>query len=119
MAPRAWQEISSPNPEIYALGVKELWDVPAAPNKVIHTLGWPLPRDAFGGSWCYPIGKKLVSFGLVVGLDYRRHSLDVHELTQQLKRHPLFEQILNGGELVEWGAKTLPEGGYHGAYVGA
>ncbi len=108
-----WQKVSSPNPQIYALGVKELWEVPRSLDAVIHTLGWPLPCDVFGGSFCYPMGEKLVSFGLVVGLDWPQHTLDVHELTQRLKTHPLFEEILSGGEMVEWGAKTIPEGGFH------
>jgi electron-transferring-flavoprotein dehydrogenase len=108
-----WQKIPSVNPQIYALGVKELWQVPRPLDAVIHTLGWPLPRDAFGGSWCYPMGEKLLSLGLVVGLDYRRHSLDVHDLLQRLKGHPLFAEILKGGELQEWGAKTIPEGGFY------
>jgi len=110
---RQWQKVDSPNPQIYALGVKELWEVKRPLDTVIHSMGWPLPRDAFGGSWVYPMGEKLVSLGLVVGLDYRQHTLDVHELTQQLKAHPLFAAILEGGELVEWGAKTIPEGGFY------
>ena len=108
-----WQEVPSDNPQIYALGVKELWEVPRPLREVIHTLGWPLPRDAFGGSWIYPMGGKLISFGLVVGLDYRDYSLDVHELTQRFKSHPMMRELLEGGELVEWGAKTIPEGGWH------
>jgi len=107
-----WQGVDAPNPQIYALGVKELWEVPSAPEHVIHTMGWPLPADAFGGSFCYPLGPRLVSLGLVVGLDYRPGSLDVHELTQRLKLHPLFGPIFAGGELQEWGAKTIPEGGW-------
>jgi electron-transferring-flavoprotein dehydrogenase len=105
--------IGSPNPQIYALGVKELWETKNPPHDVIHTMGWPLPNDAFGGSWLYPMGDDLVSLGLVVGLDYPRHSLDVHELTQRFKGHPLIRRHLEGGELVEWGAKTIPEGGLH------
>jgi electron-transferring-flavoprotein dehydrogenase len=108
-----WQKIGSKNPQIYALGVKELWETRKPLESVIHTLGWPLPGDAFGGSWCYPMGGNLVSLGLVVGLDYAQSSLDVHELTQHLKGHPLFREILQGGEMLEWGAKTIPEGGYH------
>ncbi len=108
-----WQGLSSTNPQIYALGVKELWEVARPLDRVIHTLGWPLPRDAFGGSWIYPMGEDLVSLGLVVGLDYRQASLDVHMLLQQFKEHPLLREILDGGEMVEWGAKTIPEGGYH------
>ncbi len=113
---RAWREregVSSPNPQIYALGVKELWRVARPPDRVVHTLGWPLPRDAFGGSFMYPLADDLVALGLVVGLDYRDASLDVHELLQRMKLHPLFRPALEGGEMLEWGAKTIPEGGYH------
>lgn len=108
-----WQGLSSTNPQIYALGVKELWEVARPLDRVIHTLGWPLPHDAFGGSWIYPMGEDLVSLGLVVGLDYRQARLDVHMLLQQFKEHPLVREILDGGEMVEWGAKTIPEGGYY------
>ena len=107
-----WRGVGSPNPQLFALGVKELWEVPRSLDAVIHTLGWPLPRDVFGGSWCYPMGERLVSLGLVVGLDYRDVTLDVHELLQRLKGHSLVREILSGGEMVEWGAKTIPEGGY-------
>ena len=110
---QAWQQVRSPNPQIYALGVKELWRTSKKLDGIVHTLGWPLPKNAFGGSWLYPMGDKTVSLGLVVGLDYRQSSLDVHNLTQQLKSHPLVREILDGGELLEWGAKTIPEGGYH------
>lgn len=105
--------IESPNPQIYALGVKELWQVSRRVDAVIHTLGWPLPSDAFGGSWLYPMGDDLASIGLVVGLDYRQSDLDVHVLLQRMKEHPLFAPYLEGGELVEWGAKTIPEGGFY------
>ena len=108
-----WQDVRSSNPQIYALGVKELWEVKRPLEAVIHTMGWPLPRDAFGGSFFYPMGENLVSLGLVVGLDYRQHNLDVHVLLQKLKMHPLFRRYLEGGELVEWGAKTIPEGGFY------
>jgi len=107
-----WQGVSSPNPQIFALGVKEVWKVARPLDRVIHTMGWPLPSDAFGGSWCYPQGEDQVSIGLVVGLDYHNARLDVHMLLQQMKLHPLFREILDGGELVEWGAKTIPEGGF-------
>jgi len=110
---RSWEGISSPNPQIYALGVKEVWEVKRPLDRVVHTLGWPLPSDAFGGSWMYPLGSNQVSLGLVVGLDYHDASLDVHELLQRMKLHPLFREQLEGGTLLEWGAKTIPEGGYH------
>jgi electron-transferring-flavoprotein dehydrogenase len=110
---RAWQQVGSPNPQIFALGVKEVWRVARPLDRIIHTLGWPLPLDAFGGSWCDPQGPDQVSLGLVVGLDYRDASLDVHQLMQRMKTHPLFRGILAGGELLEWGAKTIPEGGFY------
>lgn len=108
-----WQGIGSSNPQIFALGVKELWEAKRPLDKVIHTMGWPLPLDAFGGSWMYPMGGNLISLGLVVGLDYHQQTLDVHEMLQRMKLHPLFRQYLDGGELAEWGAKTIPEGGYY------
>jgi electron-transferring-flavoprotein dehydrogenase len=113
---QAWlqsQAVGSANPQIFALGVKELWQVEKPLDRVIHTLGWPLPRDAFGGSWMYPMGPDLVSLGLVVGLDYGQSTLDVHELLQRLKGHPLVREVLRGGECVEWGARTIPEGGFY------
>ena len=61
----------------------------------------------------YPLEPNLVALGLVVGLDYHDASLDVHALLQRMKQHPLFRPYLEGGEMVEWGAKTIPEGGYH------
>jgi len=108
-----WQDIGAANPQIFALGVKELWETKQPLDRVIHTMGWPLPRDAFGGSWLYPMESNLVSLGLVVGLDYHDAALDVHELLQRLKAHPLVRPLLDGSELVEWGAKTIPEGGYY------
>jgi len=108
-----WQKVTSDNPQIFALGVKELWETKRPLDRVIHTMGWPLPRDAFGGSFMYPLAPNLVALGLVVGLDYKDAALDVHELLQQLKQHPLFRPYLEGGELIEWGAKTIPEGGFY------
>jgi electron-transferring-flavoprotein dehydrogenase len=110
---REWQKIGSPNPQLYALGVKEVWQTRRPLDRVIHTLGWPLPPDAFGGSFLYPLGPDQVALGLVVGLDYHDARLDVHDLLQRLKLHPLFRQHLEGGQLLEWGAKTIPEGGYY------
>ena len=67
-----WQEVGSDNPQIYALGVKELWETKRPLDAVIHTLGWPLPTDAFGGSFCTRWSRTCVALGLVVGLDYKR-----------------------------------------------
>src|SRR6266545_5249616 len=108
-----WQKVPSENPQIFALGVKELWETKQPLDRLIHTLGWPLPTDAFGGSFIYPLEPNLVELGLVVGLDYRDAGLDVHLLLQRFKLHPLFRKYLAGGEMVEWGAKTIPEGGYY------
>ena len=113
---QAWrrdQAVGALNPQIYALGVKELWEVPRPLAHVVHTLGWPLPNSAFGGSFMYPMGDDLVALGLVVGLDYRQNTLDVHELLQRMKGHPLFREALAGGAMVEWGARTIPEGGWY------
>ncbi len=108
-----WQGVTSENPQIFALGVKEIWETRRPLDTIVHTLGWPVPTDAFGGSFMYPLESNLVALGLVVGLDYRDAALDVHELLQRMKLHPLFRQYLEGGEMVEWGAKTIPEGGYY------
>lgn len=106
--------IKSANPQIFALGVKEIWETKKPLDAIIHTLGWPLPNDAFGGSFMYPLTPNLVALGIVVGMDYRQTTLDVHMLLQKLKTNPLIRDYLEGGEMVEWGAKTIPEGGYYG-----
>jgi electron-transferring-flavoprotein dehydrogenase len=108
-----WQRVGSENPQIFALGVKEIWETKRPLEAIVHTMGWPLPTDAFGGSFLYPLEPTLVALGLVVGLDYSSAGLDIHVLLQQLKQHPLFRRYLEGGEMVEWGAKTIPEGGYY------
>ncbi len=105
--------ISSTNPQIFALAVKEIWETKRPLDAIVHTLGWPLPNDAFGGTFMYPLAPNVVAVGIVVGMDYRQTTLDVHQLLQKTKTHPLFRQQLEGGEMVEWGAKTIPEGGYH------
>src|SRR5690606_32063431 len=82
-----WQDIRSENPQIYALGVKEIWETRVPLDAVVHTLGWPLPADAFGGSFLYPLEPDVLALGLVVGLDYHETGLDPHGLLQQLKLH--------------------------------
>jgi electron-transferring-flavoprotein dehydrogenase len=103
------------DPQVWALGVKEIWKVARPLDRVIHTMGWPLRAGAkyreFGGSFIYPMGEDMVSLGMVVGLDYRDVDLSVHDLLQELKTHPLVRKILDGGERLAWGAKTIPEGG--------
>jgi electron-transferring-flavoprotein dehydrogenase len=108
--------LAGDNPQVWALGVKEVWRVAKPLDRVIHTMGWPLRGGAryreFGGSFIYPMGEDHVSLGLVVGLDYRDAELSVHDVLQELKTHKLVRKILAGGERVEWGAKTIPEGGF-------
>jgi electron-transferring-flavoprotein dehydrogenase len=103
-------------PQVWALGVKEVWEVPRSLERVIHTMGWPLRGGRkyreFGGSFIYPLGDSLVALGMVVGLDYADATLSVHDLLQELKGHPFVRRILEGGKRVAWGAKTIPEGGF-------
>jgi electron-transferring-flavoprotein dehydrogenase len=104
------------NPQVWALGVKEVWKVARPLRRVIHTMGWPLrpsPRwREFGGSFIYPMGDEMLTLGMVVGLDYRDAELSVHDLLQEFKTHPKIRRLLEGGERVQWGAKTIPEGGF-------
>jgi electron-transferring-flavoprotein dehydrogenase len=108
--------LAGENPQVWALGVKEVWKVAKPLDRVIHTMGWPLRGAAkfreFGGSFIYPMGEDHVTIGMVVGLDYRDVDLSVHDLLQELKTHPRIRSILEGGERVQWGAKTIPEGGF-------
>jgi electron-transferring-flavoprotein dehydrogenase len=108
--------LAGENPQVWALGVKEVWKLARPLDRVIHTMGWPLRAAAkyreFGGSFIYPMGDDMVTLGMVVGLDYRDVELSVHDLLQELKTHPLVRKLLDGGERVAWGAKTIPEGGF-------
>ncbi|MGH3035222.1 MAG: 4Fe-4S dicluster domain-containing protein [Gaiellaceae bacterium] len=105
-------------PQVWALGVKEVWEVPRPLNRVMHTMGWPLRPGRkwreFGGSFIYPMGEDKVALGMVVGLDYSDATLSVHDLLQELKLHPFVRRILQGGKRIAWGAKTIPEGGFLG-----
>jgi electron-transferring-flavoprotein dehydrogenase len=104
------------NPQIYAVGIKELWKVPSGrirAGQVMHTLGWPLAPEFFGGGWLYGMTADRVSLGLVVGLEYHDPLFDAHAAFQKLKTHPFVRRILDGGELIRYGAKALPEGGWY------
>jgi electron-transferring-flavoprotein dehydrogenase len=105
------------NPQIWALGVKEVWRVAKPLKRIVHTMGWPLRKSArfgeFGGSWIYPMGDDHVSIGFVLGLEYRDVELSAHDVLQEFKTHPLIARLLEGGERVAWGAKTITEGGLH------
>jgi electron-transferring-flavoprotein dehydrogenase len=109
-------------PQVWELGVKEIWKVSKPLDRVIHTLGpWPLSLKAkygqIGGTWLYPMkdettGDDLVSIGFVIDLEYRDATTSAHDLLQLFKTHPLVREILDGGERVAWSAKALPGGGY-------
>ncbi len=109
-------------PQVWELGVKEVWKVSKPLERVIHTIGpWPLKLSAkygqIGGTWIYPMkdektGDDLVSIGFVIDLEYRDATTSAHDLLQLFKTHPLVKGILEGGERVGWGAKALPGGGY-------
>jgi electron-transferring-flavoprotein dehydrogenase len=103
------------NPQVYAAGVKEIWDVPSQKSvggRVIHTMGWPLRSEEFGGGFIYNMADGRVSIGFVIGLDYLDPRVDPHQRFQQFKTHPYIRSILEGGTLFSYGAKTIPEGGY-------
>jgi electron-transferring-flavoprotein dehydrogenase len=109
-------------PQVWELGVKEVWKVPKPLDRLIHTMGpWPLKVShkygQIGGTWIYPMkdektGEHLVSIGFVVELEYADATTSAHDLLQTFKTHPLVRGILEGGERVAWGAKALPGGGY-------
>jgi electron-transferring-flavoprotein dehydrogenase len=108
------------NPQVYQLGCKEVWRLsPAAqklikPGDIYHTMGWPYdPAGLFGGGWVYGMADGLVSIGSVVGLDYHDAAFDPHAMFQKWKTHPWLANILAGGELLHYGAKTIPDGGYY------
>lgn len=103
-------------PATFAIGIKELWDVPPdrlRPGTVIHTLGYPLRDEEFGGSWLYAMPEGRLSIGFVVGLDYKDPLFDPHAAFQHFKRHPYITSLLEGGKLVRYGARALPEGGWN------
>jgi electron-transferring-flavoprotein dehydrogenase len=103
-------------PQVYALGIKELWQMPPGSTRaghVFHTMGWPLSDDTFGGGFIYTMADDIVDVGLVVGLDYADPNLEPHKLFQQFKTHPAVRRLIEGGKMIQYGAKALPEGGFH------
>ncbi len=104
------------HPGEYAIGLKEIWEVPEDRLKagtVIHTLGFPLRQEEFGGSFLYAMPGGRISIGFVVGLSYRDPLFDPHGAFQRFKRHPFVSAILDGGQMLRYGAKALPEGGWN------
>ncbi len=105
------------NPQIYSLGVKEIIKLPEnnafGPNRVIHTLGFPLPSDIYGAGSIYSMRDNLVAVALVMALDWRYANLSPQQELQIFKSHRMIKNFLEGGEVVAYGAKTFPEGGYY------
>ena len=102
------------DPQTYALGVKELWEIPAGahrPGLIEHSIGWPLDSSTYGGSWLYHWGERMVSYGFVVGLDYQNPFLSPFDEMQRFKTHPAMRRHFEGGRRVSYGARALSEGG--------
>ena len=100
--------------QTYAIGIKELWEIPAAnhkPGLIVHTIGWPADSATYGGSWLYHWGNNLVSYGYVVGLDYKNPWLSPFDEMQRLKLHPAMKPHFEGGRRISYGARALSEGG--------
>jgi electron-transferring-flavoprotein dehydrogenase len=103
-------------PQQFALGIKELWEVPAgrlAAGAVVHTMGYPLDQRTFGGGFIYALSATQLSVGFVVGLDYENPLFDPHVAFQRFKMHPAIRGLLQGGQMIRYGAKALPEAGWH------
>ncbi|MDB6089620.1 MAG: electron transfer flavoprotein-ubiquinone oxidoreductase [Gammaproteobacteria bacterium] len=102
-------------PQNYGLGMKELWQLPAGrvePGLIQHSLGWPLDSRTYGGSFIYHLDNNRVYVGFVVGLDYEDPRLSPFEAFQQFKHHPSVKPLLEGGEIVASGARTIASGGW-------
>jgi electron-transferring-flavoprotein dehydrogenase len=110
-------QLSDPaHPAEYAIGLKEIWEIPPdrlPAGTVIHTLGYPLREEEFGGSFLYSMPGGRISIGFVVGLDYRDPLFDPHAAFQRFKLHPFIKGILDGGQMIRYGAKAIPEGGWN------
>jgi electron-transferring-flavoprotein dehydrogenase len=102
------------DPQTYGIGIKELWEIPPEkhrPGLIEHTIGWPLDSHTYGGSWLYHFGTNLMSYGFVVGLDYRNPWLSPFGELQRLKTHPVYGRHFEGGRRIAYGARALTEGG--------
>lgn len=106
---------SNSQPQTYGLGIKEVWEIQpekARKGEIIHSLGYPLPSNTYGGGWLYHFGENMVSVGLVVGLDYPNPWLSPYSEFQKMKHHPLYKSVLEGGKCISYGARALNEGGF-------
>ena len=101
-------------PQNYGIGIKELWEVDPAvhqPGKVVHTVGWPVDSDTYGGSFLYHLEDNQVAVGFVIGLDYQNPYLSPFDEMQRFKTHPAIRPTFEGGRRVAYGARALSEGG--------
>lgn len=104
----------SSDPQAYALGIKELWQVPSSKHRtgtVIHTSGWPLSEETYGNGFIYHMGNNLIAVGHIIGLDYSNPRLSPFEEMQRWKAHPVVRGCLEGGQRIGYGARTLTIGG--------
>ena len=104
------------NPQAYATGVKEVWEFEKSPlpaGHVIHSMGYPMDSKTFGGSFVYAMSANQISVGVITGLDYQDPLIDPHQKFCEFKQHPFMRKLLEGGRVVSYGAKTIPEGGYY------
>lgn len=102
-------------PQTYGIGLKELWEIDPEKHelgKITHTIGWPLDKNTYGGSFAYHLEGNQVSIGFVIGLDYQNPYLSPYEEFQRFKLHPKIKALLEGGKRVSYGARALNEGGY-------
>ncbi len=100
-------------PQTYAIGIKELWETPQAKaGHVLHTIGWPLSSNVYGGSFLYHLDEDKIALGFVVGLDYQNPYLSPYEEFQRFKHHPAIAALLTGGRRIAYGARALNEGGW-------
>lgn len=103
------------DPQTYALGIKEIWEVKPENHKLgltMHTIGWPMDMKTYGGSWIYHMENNQVSVGYVVGLDYQNPFLSPYEEMQRFKTHPSIKTLFEGGRRIAYGARALVEGGF-------
>ncbi len=106
---------SEADPQSYAIGIKELWEIDPAQHqqgRILHTIGWPLDTKTYGGSFLYHLEDNQVAVGFVTGLDYRNPHLSPFEEFQRFKTHPSIRPIFEGGRRVAYGARALNEGGF-------
>jgi electron-transferring-flavoprotein dehydrogenase len=104
------------DPMVYAVGVKEIWQCKPGSvqaGSVIHTFGYPLPNETFGGGFIYGLAGDVLDIGLVTGLDYSDPTTDPHDNFQRYKQHPAIAKMLDGAKLLRYGAKAIPEGGLY------